>query len=53
MLDYYVMTSLSTKSSEAVSFRTFYCDLVAMYKALDGQQDQRHWGPALLEVLDG
>ena len=25
MLDYYVMTSLSTKSSEAESFRTFYC----------------------------
>ena len=30
MLGYYVMTSLSTKSSEAESFRTFYCELVAM-----------------------
>ena len=24
-----------------------------MYKALDGQQDQSNWMPALLEVLDG
>ena len=53
MLDYYVVTSLSAKSSEAESFRTFYCERVAMYKALDGQQDRRNWRPALVEVLDG
>ena len=46
------MTSLSAKSSEAESFRTFYCEQVAMYKSLDGHQDQRNWRPALLEVLD-
>ena len=53
MLDYYVVTSLSTKSSEVKSFRTFYCERVAVYKALNGQQDWRNWRPALLEVLDG
>ena len=52
MLDYYVVTSLSEKSSEAQPFRTFYCERVAMYKALDGQQDWRNWRQALLEVLD-
>ena len=36
MLDYYVVTSLSAKS-ETESFRSFYCERVAMYKALDGQ----------------
>ena len=36
MLGFDVMTSLSTKSSEAESFRTFYCELVAFCKALDG-----------------
>ena len=34
MLDYYVVTSLSAKSSKGESFRTFYCERVAMYKAL-------------------
>ena len=37
MLDYYVVTSLSAKSSEAESFRIFYCKQIAMYKAPDGQ----------------
>ena len=32
MLDYYLVTSLSAKSSEAESFRTFYC------KAFDNVQ---------------
>ena len=53
MLDYYVVTSLSAKS-ETESFRSFYCERVAMYKALDGQQDRRYWpAPALLDVLEG
>ena len=52
MLDYYVVTSLSAKSSEAESFRTLYCERMAIYKALDGQQDRRNCSPALLEVLD-
>ena len=43
MLDYYVVASLSAKSSKAESFRTFYCERVAMYKAFDGQQDRRNW----------
>ena len=44
MLYCYVVTSLSAnlKSSEAESLRTFYCERVAMYKALDGQQVQRN-----------
>ena len=53
VLDYYVVTSLSAKSSEAEPFRTFYCKWVAMYKALDGQQDRRNWRLGLLEGLDG
>ena len=55
ILDYYVVTSLSAKSGEAQHFRTFHCEWVAMYKALDGQQDQRNWRPwpALHEMLDG
>ena len=53
MLDYYVVTSLSAKSSEVESFRTSYCERVAMYKALDGHQDRRNWRLALVEVLDG
>ena len=48
MLDYYVVISLLAKSSEAESFRTFYCEQVAMYKALDGQKNRRNWRPALL-----
>ena len=43
MLDYYVLTSLSAKSSEAQHFRTFYCMWVAMYKA--------ERGPALQNLL--
>ena len=35
MLDNYVVTSLSAKSSEAQPFRTFYCKRAAMYKALN------------------
>ena len=53
MLDYYVVTSLSAKSSEAEPFRTFYWERVAMYKALDRQQERRNWRPTLLEVLEG
>ena len=53
MLDYYVVTSLSAKSSEAQHFRTFHCVWLAMYKALDKKQDRRNWRPALLEVLNG
>ena len=52
MLNYYVVTSLSAKSIEAQHFRTFYCERVAVSKALDGQQDRRNWRPALREVLD-
>ena len=44
---------VSAKSSEAESFRTFYCERVAMYFAHHGQQDRRNWRPALREVLDG
>ena len=51
MLDYYVVTGLSAKSSEAEPLRIFYCERVAMYK--DEQEDRRNWRPALLEVLDG
>ena len=53
MLDYYVVTSLSAKSSEGQPFRIFYCERAAMYKALDGQQDRRKWRLALLEALNG
>ena len=53
MLDYYVVASLSAKSSKAESFRTFYCERVAMYKAFDGQQDRKNWRLLLLEALDG
>ena len=42
MLDYYLVTSLSAKLSEAEPFKNVYCEWVAMYnlKALDGQQDR-------------
>ena len=53
MLDYYVVTSISAKSSEAQPFITFYCERATMYKALNGQQDRRNWRLALLEVQEG
>ena len=42
MLDYYVVTSLSAQLSKGQPFRIFYCLRVAMYKALDRQQDRRN-----------
>ena len=51
--EFIIVTSLSTKPSEAQPFRTFHSEQMAMYKALDGQQDRRNWRQGLLEVLDG
>ena len=53
MLDYDVVTILPAKSSEAQPFRTIYCERVAMYKTLDGQQTRRNCRMVLLEMLDG
>ena len=56
MLDYYVVTSLSGKSSEG-QLRNLLLRAggiaAAMDKALDGQKDRRNWKLALLEVLGG
>ena len=51
MLDYDVVTILPAKSSEAQPSRTIYCERVAMYKALDGQQTRRNCRILLLQRI--
>jgi len=52
MLDYYIATSLSAKTSDAERFRPYYRQHVAIYKAFDGKTAGRaDWRPQLLAVL--
>ena len=56
ILTYYVVTSLSAKSSETQIFRTFNCERMVMCKAHDGQQDRKTWsleGQRFLRCLTG
>ena len=51
MLNYYIATTVSAKSTDAEAQRPYYLERIALYKALDGQDGRRDWRSPLLDLL--